>query len=760
MFEIFDLSRYVGSPTQRLRSWVGWCAFVLVCFTVCLTLWHAVPRASAQMTPQASVRAAPDAGAQPSRSVLVLYQGDLSYPSVGLIDREIRDVFEKQPQYHVNLYIDYMGDDTFQTLEWELRLHDRYLQKQGGHRPDVIIAIGGETIRYMLEFHDNDFSGVPVVLCNTIGAFPNNSTPEKQFTGTWMELDPVNTLEAALRLQPRTKQVIVVNGASELEKKREDLLRSSFRKYEDKLQFTYLRGLPMPELLDRLRHTAAGTIIMFGFVASDSTGRLFIPATESLPMIIGAANAPVFTFADSLVGRGSVGGSVMSYANQGRIAAEDALKILGGVKPADIPYAKAPSVYLFDWRALERWGMKESDLPAGSTVLNRQPSFLEQYGRYVVGILAVIFAQLFTILALLNRKARLRESEERFRTMVDGTPVMVWIAGADNRCTDFNRGWLAFTGRTLEQECGDGWTEGVHRDDLKRCMADYLGAFEKRAPFSIEYRLRRYDGRYRWVSDSGSPRFLPDGKFAGYIGCCFDIDDRKSAESTNHELARRLMSAQEEERSRIARELHDGIGQELSVVIMQLHKASEAISPQSKPRSAEMEKAIDKLRSICSEVGSLSHQLHSSELEILGLTAAINNLCREFSEQYPIQIAYECKSIPAKLQGDLSLAVLRIVQESLHNVAKHSGAKSVQVDVSGASEELRVLVHDDGIGFAMSGARGSAGLGLISMRERIYLVGGEFSIESAPGAGTSVRVRIPLVAVKAPVEHMMDLPFV
>ena len=109
-------------------------------------------------------------------------------------------------------------------------------------------------------------------------------------------------------------------------------------------------------------------------------------------------------------------------------------------------------------------------------------------------------------------------------------------------------------------------------------MADYLGAFDKRVPFDIEYRLRRYDGRYRWVSDSGSPRFLPDGTFAGYIGCCFDIHDRKSAESTNHESwARRLISAQEEERSRIARELHDGIGQELSVVIMEaVNKASEA----------------------------------------------------------------------------------------------------------------------------------------------------------------------------------------
>ncbi len=168
----------------------------------------------------------------------------------------------------------------------------------------------------------------------------------------------------------------------------------------------------------------------------------------------------------------------------------------------------------------------------------------------------------------------LRESEDRFRTMADGAPVMMWMSGVDKLCTDFNRGWLTFTGRSIEQEVGNGWAEGVHPDDVQRCIAIYVEAFDKRQPFSMEYRLRRYDGEYHWISDSGSPRFLADGTFAGYIGCCVDIHDRKAAEFARLELARRLMSAQEAERARVARELHDGIGQEIALLGIQMQRAA------------------------------------------------------------------------------------------------------------------------------------------------------------------------------------------
>ena len=339
----------------------------------------------------------------------------------------------------------------------------------------------------------------------------------------------------------------------------------------------------------------------------------------------------------------------------------------------------------------------------------------------------------------------LRESEERFRVMADSAPIMMWTSGPDKACTDFNRGWLQFTGRTLQQETGDGWIAGVHPADLRRCIDTYHAAFDQRHPFAMEYRLRRHDGEYRWVADTGTPRFLLDGSFVGYIGCCFDVHDQKEAELARTDLSRRLMTAQEAERTRIARELHDGIGQSLALLGIQMQRASQPLALRLGKKNPGMQELCGKLKEIGDQVSRLSHQLHSSELEFLGLAVAVKSLCREFSEQYRIKINCVCNDVPSELDNDVALCFLRIVQEGLHNVAKHSQASHVEVELSGAGNELSLSISDDGVGFEISKVRKTAGLGMVSMRERMHLIGGDFTITSQPGSGTKIQARAPLI---------------
>ncbi|HBE88896.1 MAG TPA: hypothetical protein DDW67_07110 [Elusimicrobia bacterium] len=123
-------------------------------------------------------------------------------------------------------------------------------------------------------------------------------------------------------------------------------------------------------------------------------------------------------------------------------------------------------------------------------------------------------------------------SPEEYRLLVEQAPILIWRAGTDAKCDYFNERWLSFTGRTMEQESGDGWAEGVHPDDFKRCVDYYLEHFKARKTFEMDYRLRRHDGAYRWLFDRGVPFYLPDGEFGGFIGSCIDITERKTAQDS------------------------------------------------------------------------------------------------------------------------------------------------------------------------------------------------------------------------------------
>ena len=216
------------------------------------------------------------------------------------------------------------------------------------------------------------------------------------------------------------------------------------------------------------------------------------------------------------------------------------------------------------------------------------------------------------------------------------------------------------------------------------------------------------------------------------------------SELARDELSRRVLNAQDADRTRIARELHDDIGQSLAVLKIQMLRAGQPVSGHPEARHADLGDLSRKLDEIIHKVSRLSHGLHSSTLEFLGLAEAVQSHCLEFSQQLRIPIDCHCDEVQKKLDSTMAVSFLRVVQEALHNIAKHSRAKKIVVRLNGSDQHLRLEIYDDGIGFDLESARLAAGLGLISMRERIHLIGGEFDILSSPGNGTRITARVPV----------------
>jgi PAS domain S-box-containing protein len=466
----------------------------------------------------------------------------------------------------------------------------------------------------------------------------------------------------------------------------------------------------------------------------------------------------------------------------------------------------------------------------------------------------------------------LRESEQRFRSIADSAPVLIWTSGQDKQCNYFNKTWLDFTGRSMEAELGSGWTKGVHATDLKTCMDIYSQSFDRREKFGMEYRLRRHDGEYRWIFDVGVPRFNPDHSFVGYIGSCVDVTERKRAEETVREseerlrlaarvgkmfayewdiatdvvvrsdeasnilglagesmtvthrqvvaslhpgdqaklirsiaaltpespniqissrflrldgseiwlertghaffdehgrmvrmigmvaditerklteealskVSGRLIEAHEEERIRIARELHDDIGQRLALLTIELEQLKE----NSSDFPGRVRRSLDQIWKQASEIAtdtqSLSHELHSSKLEYVGLESAMRGFCNEFAKQHMVEVKFTARTIPSSLSHEISLCLFRVMQEALHNAMKHSGVQHFEVKAEGSTKEIHLTIRDAGMGFDPELARNNQGLGLISMTERVNLVGGTLSITSKPGTGTEITIHVPV----------------
>jgi PAS domain S-box-containing protein len=335
-----------------------------------------------------------------------------------------------------------------------------------------------------------------------------------------------------------------------------------------------------------------------------------------------------------------------------------------------------------------------------------------------------------------------REKADNFAAIFYSCPVILCIIRlSDHLCVEMNKRYEERTGYCRSEVIGERdvnlglWNNAKERDRVFQKVLT-AGRYTKH-----QTTFRTKAGRHLNVLLSAERM-----EFRGapcVLVMAEDITKRRQAEEARLELAQRLVNAQEAECARVGRELHDNIGQSLALLSMELQETKSALAGLSRTSDARFDHLCNKVRDLGREVGNLSHQLHSSGLEFLGLATAADALCREFSERHRMKVRCDSSTVPQELSSDVSLCLFRVLQESLNNVAKHSQAKSLTVIFGTTSKLLRLDISDDGVGFDCSTAKAKRGLGLISMRERLHLAGGKLTITSRPGSGTRIEAIIP-----------------
>jgi len=340
--------------------------------------------------------------------------------------------------------------------------------------------------------------------------------------------------------------------------------------------------------------------------------------------------------------------------------------------------------------------------------------------------------------ALEAQTATLRSQEELLKIFVKTVPAGVAMLDREMHYLQVSDRWSADYGVDASQILGLSHYE-IFPDVPHRWKEIHRRALEGETLRAEEDRWDRRDGSATWVRWEIRPWRTPGGDIGGILILAEDITHRKQMEAALSEMTRKLVESQEQERARIGRELHDDITQRLVLLAIELEQLGENPS-EVRNRAQTLRREITELSN---DVQALSHELHASTLEYLGIVAGLKSWTREFGQRQKMEIDFK-SDVPGVLPFEVGLCLFRVLQEALHNASKHSGVKRVAVQVKQHSNEVHLIVSDSGKGFDVEAGRHGSGLGLTSMRERVRLVNGTIAIESEPMGGTTIHVRVPL----------------
>ena len=695
------------------------------------------------------------------KKVLVFYPDKENSPGNIAFDLELRQVVHGAPS-DIEIYNEFLDASRFPNEAYQQQLARFLRDKYAAHHLDVVVVGLAPSLDFILKYRAVICPGVPVVY----GAIEQNEvktrTIPQDIIGVPMTFALEATLQLALKLQPHIKKVYVVTGTSPFDQYWLGQARRLFQPYSNRIDFQFVSDLSLNELKEWVRTLTPDSVIYYLHMMRDKSGTRFSSA-EVVSQIAPHSSVAIYGHVGTYLGRGIVGGQLMEFEQEARQAGQLALQLLDGKKPNEVNLpTPAPAHYTVDWRRLKQWEITEGNLPQGTVIKFVEPNFWDAYFWHIIGFIALCIGEAFLIIGLLLQRLRRQKAEQLFRLSVDAAPNGMVLIEHDGSILLVNAQMEKLFGYSQAELLGspvDMLVPDRYRDQHLFLRDDYLKTPKTRTVGSN----RRLNGKRKdgteFPAEIGLTPILTDSH-TRVLATVIDMTERRQAEQAISvgqaeliALTGRMMQAQESERRHIARELHDDLNQNLALLAVELDLLNKK-PPESPVRLSErLTKISSHVKELSTFVHDLSHQLHPAKIEQLGLVTALRGLCRDLGASHNLIIDFTADKVADPISPVLGLCLYRIAQEGLRNAIKHSRADGLEVKLRQSADELVMTIADNGAGFDTANHQELAGLGLLSIRERLRLVNGTFQIESKPEEGTRIEVKVPLHQASCPEYH-------
>ena len=689
-----------------------------------------------------------------AKRVLVLYWHDRNYP----LNAGFEESFQKAlPAGAFEYYPEYLESNRFPGETQSLALRD-YLRQKYADRPlDVIVIVGYSTLDFVSKYRNDLFPMVPIVFVLPSRPNPELLAQRPDMTGLVTLHEFTRTLDLALRLHRDTEHVFVVSGDLEHDKRYETTARQELKSYESRLDITYLTDLTPEELAAKAKALPPRSIILFVTQHSQNAQGKMLESFDHVALLSQSASVPIYALSGPALGYGIVGGYLYTPETSAAKVAEIVAQVANGARAQDIPIQNAPTAPMFDWRELYRWNVSEDRLPPGSIVLFKQLTFWEQYNGRIIAALTIILLETLLIAALLVQRRRervaarrLTASEDRFaRAFLANPQPMLLTTLEDCRYIEVNDSFLEMSGYQRHEVINHSsmelnmWPSPADHD----AFVDKLK--QEGSLRNTETMFRRKDGGLR-VLLSSAELIEISGQQCILIGSS-DITDRKESERQLAELTARLLQTQDEERRRIARELHDVTAQSIGLIMLNLAQVQNAASSLEKASKDKLTDSLALGEQALKDIRTLSYVLHPPLLDQAGLMTALKWYVKGFQERSGVSVAFtEAGTNGDRMPPEVEYALFRVVQECLTNIRRHTRSETAEIRLTRTTDEVNLSVRDHGNGYHVETTRnGDAdsaefmGVGIPGMRHRLKQLGGELVVDSNHD-GTTVTATVPV----------------